>query len=129
MRSKRSRIKAAKKAAATRKRNQAREKRVKASRARARETELRKIERALGEDFSSLAEARRALNAETAPRGGEITSLDDWESAFDFATEQGEEDYGGGLNIKWPEKSGEKQREKKASGAPSTLWPCRFPWC
>lgn len=89
---------AAKKAATTRKKNQARTQRAKASRTRERERELQKIERALGEEFSSLAEARRALQSESKPAGGEITTLDEWEEVVDYATEEGQEEFEGAID-------------------------------
>lgn len=66
--------------------------------ARKRERELQKIEKALGEDFENLAQARRALKEQTKPEGGTIDSLDDWENMQDYATETGQEELGGGVH-------------------------------
>jgi hypothetical protein len=103
---KRSRKSAAKKGAATRKRNQEIKKRAAAKRKRERERELRKIEKLLGEDFTSLAQARAALKTETvlpAPSKVDINTVDEYEHYYsmyedvDYEMEdQGE--YGSGVD-------------------------------
>lgn len=72
--------------------------------ARKREGELTKIEKLLGEEFSSLAEARRALKTETLPlppKEVEVKDADEYDrlyqqwDEYDFAFEdQGEIDAG-----------------------------------
>jgi integrase len=72
--------------------------------ARKREGELTKIEKLLGEEFSSLAEARRALKSETLPlppKEVEVTDADEYDrlyqqwDEYDFGFEdQGEIDAG-----------------------------------
>jgi hypothetical protein len=89
---------------------QARRRPAKAARSKAkrqaakRESELRRIEKTLGEDFANVTEARAALKAETTilpPSKTVIESIEDFEeysaqaedAGFDFE----DEDLGGGV--------------------------------
>lgn len=54
--------------------------------ARQREQQLRKIEKLLGEDFSSLAEAKRALAEETSilpPSKVDVDDADEYDARYD----------------------------------------------
>lgn len=71
--------------------------------ARAREAkqsaELSRIEKVLGEDFESLAEARRALKAETStpdPADVEIDSAAEYDRYYDEWQDEGIDFYDGG---------------------------------
>lgn len=92
--SKRGRRIAAKKGWATRRAHQRKAQRAARARTRARETEKRKIEKLLGEEFNSLAEAKRAMKEETipfvAPADADIDSADDYDRYY-----QQYDDFGG----------------------------------
>lgn len=73
-------------AARTRKANQRKARAAERARAAKRETELRRIERLLGEDFTSLAEARRALKIEAVlppPSKVDIDNADEFDRYYD----------------------------------------------
>lgn len=100
MAKKRRKINAAQKGWATRRAKARRAKAAARKRAAARNAEQRKIERLLGEEFDNLAQARRALAEESEPEGGEISDLDDWEDAVDYAFDfdEGPDEYDGGVD-------------------------------
>ncbi len=84
--SKASRKRAAQKAAKTRAANQRRARTAERQREKANAAELAKIERLLGEEFETLAEARKALREETTvppPSKTEVDSADDYDRLYD----------------------------------------------
>ncbi len=86
IKSKRGNSARAKKAAATRKANQRRARAAVRARDDKRGAELSRIEKLLGEDFETLAEARRALKAETSvppPSEVDIDSADEYDRLYD----------------------------------------------
>jgi hypothetical protein len=96
MAGKRRRITGAKKGWETRRKNEREKQRASKQRARAREQEKERIEKLLGEDFDTLAEARNALAEETRPP--EPTTVEEWENSYDdFPEYEDQGEFEGGV--------------------------------